>query len=59
MTSGAGSLFLSIAMIAAFALGGGGMWMIVRRRDTKKGLLMLTAAAVLLANVLIWSMPTP
>ena len=59
MQSGLGATLLSIAMIAAFALGGGGMWLIVKRRDFKKGILMLVAAAVILGNVLIWSAPLP
>ena len=54
-----GPLLLSIAMLAAFALGAGGMWLIVRRRDTKKGVLMLVMALVLLGNVLIWALPAP
>ena len=56
MTSGPGSILLSIAMIAAFLLGVGGTWLIVKRRDAKKGLLMLVAALVLLGNVLIWTL---
>ncbi len=53
MTSGPGSILLSIAMVAAFLLGAGGVWLIVKRHDTKKGALMLVAALVLLGNVLI------
>jgi hypothetical protein len=56
MQSGPGATLLSIAMIAAFLLGGGGMWLIVRRRELKKGVLMLGAALVLLGNVLIWTL---
>ncbi|HEY9554655.1 hypothetical protein [Allosphingosinicella sp.] len=55
MTSGPGSILLSIAMIAAFLLGAGGLWLVVKRRDTRKGVLMLVAALVLLGNVLIWT----
>lgn len=55
MQSGPGAILLSILMIAAFLLGAGGAWMIVKAGDTKKGLLMLTAAAVLIGNVLIWT----
>jgi hypothetical protein len=54
-----GPLLLSIAMLAAFALGAGGMWLIVKRRDAKKGVLMLEMALVLLGNVLIWALPVP
>jgi hypothetical protein len=55
MQSGLAAALMSIAVIAAFALGGGGMWLIVRRSDVKKGILMLVAALVMLANVLIWT----
>lgn len=55
MESGLGATLLSIGMIAAFLLGVGGMWLIAKRRDTKKGALMLAAAAVILGNVLIWT----
>lgn len=51
--SGAGATFLSMLMIAAFALAAGGVYLIASRRDAKKGALMLVAAAVALANVLI------
>jgi hypothetical protein len=54
--AGMGSILLSILMIAAFLLGAGGIWMIAKARDRKKGLLMLLAAAVLLGNVLIWTL---
>ena len=50
-----GAALLSIMMIATFALAAGGLWTLFRRRDTKRGLLMLMAAAVMLANVLIWT----
>jgi hypothetical protein len=50
---------LSIAVIAAFALGAGGAWLIVKGRDRKRGVLMLVAALVVLANVLIWTLPMP
>ena len=55
MTEGPGAAILSIAMIAAFLLAAGGMWLVVKHTEVKKGLLMVTAAAVLLANVLIWT----
>ena len=56
MQSGPGAILLSIVMIAAFLLFAGGTWMLVKARDRKKGLLMLVAAAVLLGNVLIWTL---
>ena len=55
MQSGLGATLLSIAMIAAFALGAGGLWLIARRSDPKKGALMLVAALVLLGNVAVWT----
>lgn len=59
MTGGLGALLMSIAMLAVFLLAGGGLWLIAKARDRKKGGLMLAAAAVLLVNVLIWTLPTP
>jgi hypothetical protein len=45
----------AIAMLGAFALAGGGI-VLLRRGDARtKGVLMLVAAAVLVANVLIWT----
>ena len=51
-----GAALMAIAMIAAFALAIGGVQMIVRRREPKKGALMIAAAAVLVGNVLIWTL---
>jgi hypothetical protein len=45
----------AIAMIGFFACLIGGGAMIAKRRDTKKGVLLLVMAAVLLANVVIWT----
>lgn len=45
----------AIAMIAMFACVIGGVWMIVKRGERRKGALMLVMAAVLLGNVLIWT----
>jgi hypothetical protein len=45
----------AIAMLACFACLAGGAVLIVRRRDVRKGVLMIVMAAVLLANVLIWT----
>ena len=53
--SGLGAALMSVMMIGVFALVGGGVYLIVTRRDRRKGALMLVAAAVLLANVLIWT----
>ena len=44
----------AIAMLACFACVGGGV-MLVRRGDRRRGVLMLVMAAVLLGNVLIWT----
>jgi hypothetical protein len=46
---------LSLAVLAAFALAVGGLWLILKRRVVKQGALMLVMAAVLIANVLIWT----
>jgi LPXTG-motif cell wall-anchored protein len=54
--TGPGATFLAILMIAAFALAAGGVYLLVKRRDRGKGLLMLLAAAVMLGNVLIWTL---
>lgn len=55
MTGPAASI-LSVLMLAAFLLAGGGAWLIAKRRDRFKGLLMLLAAAVMVGNVMIWSL---
>ncbi|MBV9370220.1 MAG: hypothetical protein JOZ90_01255 [Alphaproteobacteria bacterium] len=47
---------LSLAVLAAFALAAGGTWLIWKRRVYRQGALMLVMAAVLIANVLIWSL---
>ncbi|HEX5182919.1 MAG TPA: hypothetical protein VFW19_07170 [Allosphingosinicella sp.] len=49
------SAFLSIAILAAFALAAGGIWLLARRGERKQGWLMIVAALVLFANVLIWT----
>ena len=43
-------------MIAAFVLAIGGVKLALRPEDRKRGLLMITAAAVLVGNVLIWTL---
>lgn len=53
--SGLGATFLSILMIAAFALAAGGTHLLVKRNDRRKGMLMLLAAGVMFANVLVWT----
>lgn len=49
-----GNTLLSITMLAAGALLWGGV-ILIRRGERQKGVLMLVAAAVLLGNVLIWT----
>ena len=48
-------LALAVAMLAAFALIFAGVRMTVRQEDRKRGLLMIVAAAVLVGNVLVWT----
>jgi carbon starvation protein CstA len=52
------SLVLSIAMLAAMALVVGAI-VLLRRGLRKQPILMLILAAVMVGNVLIWSLPTP
>lgn len=46
----------AIAMIAVFALLAGGLYLLRGGRDRRKGGLMLACAAVILGNVLIWTL---
>ena len=46
---------MAIVMIAAFLLVIGGVRMLRRKEDRGRELLMLGAAAVLMVNVLIWT----
>ena len=55
----AANIALSIAMLAVFALAVGGIYLWAKRGDKQRGLLMLAAAIVILANVLIWTVPNP
>lgn len=54
--AGPSAFVLSLIMLACFALAAGGVWLITRRGDRQKGSLMLVAAAVMLVNVLIWTL---
>ncbi len=47
---------LSLAVLATIALAAGGVWLILKGNNSKQGTLMLAASAVLLANVLIWTL---
>jgi hypothetical protein len=57
MTSGLGATLLSVAVIAALALAIGALNLLRKRRDRKRAILMLVAAAVLVGNVMIWTVP--
>jgi hypothetical protein len=46
----------AIAMLGAFACVIGGVGLIRGGRDRRKGVLMLVMAAVLIGNVLIWTL---
>ena len=48
---------LSIMMLAVFALTAGGLYLLRKGRPAKQPILMLVCAAVLLVNVLIWTLP--
>ncbi|MBS0284491.1 MAG: hypothetical protein JSS15_08730 [Proteobacteria bacterium] len=48
----------AIGMIAAFACLIGGFYLLRTGRDRRKGALLLVMTAVLVANVLIWTLPT-
>jgi uncharacterized membrane protein YozB (DUF420 family) len=56
--TGLPAVLLSIAMLASFGLIIGGV-VLIRRGETRKGVLMIVAAAVLVGNVLIWTLPGP
>ena len=57
MTSGLGATLLSVAVIAALALVVGALNLLRKRQDRKRAILMLVAAAVLVGNVMIWTIP--
>jgi len=57
MTSGLGAILLSVAVIAALALVVGALNLLRKRQDRKRAILMLVAAAVLVGNVMIWTIP--
>ncbi|HEY7810891.1 MAG TPA: hypothetical protein VIA98_10970 [Allosphingosinicella sp.] len=49
------SAALSLAVLATFALLAGGLYLLIAKRNRKQGPLMLLAAAVLIGNVLVWT----
>ncbi len=53
--SGTAGALLAVAMLAAFACAIGGGWMIAKGRERRKGALLLVMAAVLVGNVLVWT----
>ena len=48
---------LSLTMLTAFALAAGAL-VLHRRGERQRPVLMLVLAAVMIANVVIWSLPT-
>lgn len=54
--NGMANLTAAMAMIAVFALAAGGLYLIAKRRERTKGALMLACAAVILGNILIWTL---
>jgi high-affinity Fe2+/Pb2+ permease len=53
--AGLASTVMAIAMIAAFLLIVGGIRLLLRKEERGRGALMIGAAAVLIGNVLIWT----
>jgi high-affinity Fe2+/Pb2+ permease len=47
---------MALAMLAAFVLAAGGVKLAMKPETRARGLLMLVAAAVLVGNVLIWTL---
>ena len=52
---GLGSAAMAIAMIAAFLLAIGGVKLALAKESRGRGFLMIGAAAVLVMNVLVWT----
>ncbi|HET9460067.1 MAG TPA: hypothetical protein VFO51_08825 [Sphingomicrobium sp.] len=50
------SAAMALAVIASFLLGFAGLRILIGKADRARGALMLGAAAVILANVLIWTL---
>ncbi len=48
----------AIGMIAAFACLIGGLYLVSSGKDRRKGVLLLIMTAVLIGNILIWTLPT-
>ena len=54
--SAVASIAPAVAMLGAFACLFGGGYLIARRIDRRKGVLLLVMAAVLVGNVLVWTL---
>ncbi len=54
--SGISAAAPAIAMLGAFACVAGGVWQLRRGPDRRKGVLLLAMAAVLVGNVLVWTL---
>ena len=50
------SAAFALAVIASFLLGFAGFRILIGKADRTRGVLMIAAAAVILANVLIWTL---
>ena len=50
------SAAFALAVIASFLLGFAGFRILIGKADRTRGILMIAAAAVILANVLIWTL---
>ena len=50
------SAAMALAMLAAFVLAAGGVKLALKPETRPRGLLMIVAAAVLVGNVLIWTL---
>ena len=49
------SVAMAVAMVAAFLLGIGGVKLVLARQTRGRGILMILAAAVMIMNVMIWT----
>jgi hypothetical protein len=47
---------MALAMVAVILLAGGGVKLALNRQTRGRGVLMIVAAAILLTNVMIWTM---
>ena len=50
------AIAMALAMLAAFILAAGGVKLAMTPETRSRGLLMIAAAAVLVGNVLIWTL---